>query len=102
MINMELTRDTNSFNEAFQATALTLFQLLFDSLSNSFAVLVFLLPALNRKLTAIFRDPMFMQLTIVVVDLISHRVLHAHSDYITGHFGHEDIHIDMERVSIVR
>jgi len=100
--DVEVARDTNCFSKALETAALTVFELLLDSVRNLLAILVLFLPGLNGEFGTIGTEPMLVELTVVVIDLVAHGVLKAETNDVTRHPRHHNVYVDMERVSVVR
>ena len=96
--DMEVSRNSDNVDKSFDVTALILIYFSFDSIKYFPSIIILLCPWFYGKLLTWAIKSSLMQLSIIVLNVISDRIFNINSDYITGHEWHIYVQIHSDSV----
>ena len=95
---MEVSRNSDNVDKSFDVTALILIYFSFDSIKYFPSIIILLCPWFYGELLTWAVKSSLMQLSIIVLNVISDRIFNINSDYITGHEWHIYVQIHSDSV----
>jgi len=99
---VEITRHTEDFDVALEATALFEFELFLDACEQSVAVDIAVLISLNFEQSTVCIHARLRHLAIVVNNVVAEVVFNVQPNNIAGHPWHLNVDVDVESVGRVR
>ena len=98
MPNVEITWNSEHFNEPCKPAALLHFQLLLDLLKQLATRKIFIFNRFNLEHVAHTVHSGFVHLTVIVNNVVAHVVFDIQADYIARHSRHLNVDVDVELV----
>ena len=96
--DMEVSRNSDNVDKSFDVTALILIYFSFDSIKYFPSIIILLCPWFYGELLTWAVKSSLMQLSIIVLNVISDRIFNINSDYIAGHEWHIYVQIYSDSV----